>query len=255
MGGRLKGKVCVITGTGGAIGRASAVAFAREGGLVIGCDVNAESAEETLEMVRIWGGEMISLHPLNLVEKAECSRLVEGALDAFGRIDVLFNNAGNFHHGWISDHDDSFWFQTIDEELNIVFNLCRAAWEELGNSSGTIINMASTSGHTTFKMLPGIAHSAAKGGVIALTRHLALEGRTHGIRANSISPGVIGTPTVLARAETDPEWSLAMRSRMMRQRFGTPEEIAAVAVFLASDDSSFINATDIVADDGLLSWG
>lgn len=254
-GDRLAGKVCIITGTGGGIGRASALAFTRQGAIVIGCDKNADSARETLEMVRREGGEMLSLEPLDLFDRAECTRLVDTAMERFGRIDVLFNNAGHLHPGWIDEPRDDFWFRTIDEELHIVFLLCRAAWSALSESSGTIINMASTAGHTTFRMLPGIAHSAAKGAVLALTRHLAMEGRDKGIRANSISPGVVGSPGVLAQAAANPEWDKSMRSRMMRGNYARPEEIANVAVFLASDESSFINGSDIVADDGVLGWG
>ena len=252
---RLKEKICIITGTGGGIGRASALAFARQGAKVVGCDKNAEAAKETLELVCQTGGEMISLAPLNLFDRAECRRLVDTALQKFGRIDVLFNNAGHFHHGWIDDPEDDFWFRTIDEELHITFMLCRAAWSALSTSTGTILNMASTAGHTTYRVLPGIAHSAAKGGILALTRHLAMEGREKGIRANSISPGVVGSPTVLAKAEADPEWDRIMRSRMLRGQYARPEEIANVAVFLASDESSFVNGSDLVVDDGLLCWG
>ena len=254
MGDRLKEKVCLITGTGGAIGRASALAFAGEGARVVGCDKASRDAQETLDEVLASGGDMISLHPVDLAEAGECERLVEQLLSHYDRLDVLFNNAAHFHHGWITDSSEDFWFRTIDEELHIVFRLCRAAWGPLRSSRGTIVNMGSTAGHTTFRHLPGIAHSAAKGGVIAMTRHLALEGRHDGIRANSISPGVIGTPAVLAQAR-DTVWDESMRGRIMRGSYGTPEEIAAVALFLASDESAFINAADIVADGGMLSWG
>jgi NAD(P)-dependent dehydrogenase (short-subunit alcohol dehydrogenase family) len=254
MAGRLEGKVCMITGTGGGIGRASALAFAREGARVIGCDSNSSAAQRTLEEVLAANGEMISMHPCGLFDKGNCEALVTTALEHFGRLDVVFNNAGRLYPGWMSDPSDEFWFRTIDEELHIVFMLCKAAWAALCESSGNIINMASNVGHTTFRMFPAIAHTSAKGAIIAMTRHLAMEGRQHGIRANSISPGVIGTPAVLAQAQVR-EWDAAMRGRMMRGRYGRPEEVAAVAVFLASDESSFINAADIVVDDGLTAWG
>lgn len=254
MSGRLNGKVCIITGTGGAIGAASARAFARAGARVIGCDTNAEGAQHTLDTVLAAGGDMISVHPCDLLDRERCHAVVAAAIGRFGQLDVLFNNAGRLHHGWMSDSADDFWFRTIDEELHIVFLLCRAAWSELCKSGGSIINMASTAGHTTYRKLPGIAHSAAKGAIIGMTRHLAMEGRTHNVRANSISPGVIGSPAVLEQAK-NPDWDAAFRGRMMRGRYGTPDEVAAVAVFLASDESSFVNAADIVVDDGVTAWG
>ncbi|MBB1632488.1 MULTISPECIES: SDR family NAD(P)-dependent oxidoreductase [Cupriavidus] len=250
---RLEDKVCVITGTGGAIGAASALAFAREGALVVGCDLVPESARSTATRVRSTGGTMVSLEPCDLSSAIDCTRLIEFALVEFGRIDVLFNNASKPHYGWMTDHSDEHWYKTIDHELHNVYLLCKAAWPSLRVSGGNVINMGSISGWIGLPALPGIAHSAAKAGVIGLTRHLAMEGREARIRANSISPGVIGTPAVLARAE-DPEWAAAMTQRIMGGRFGTPEEVAAVALFLASAESSFVNGTDIRVDGGTLAW-
>jgi NAD(P)-dependent dehydrogenase (short-subunit alcohol dehydrogenase family) len=253
MGGRLTGKVCIITGTGGAIGSASALAFAREGALVVGCDLRAAPSLETAKEVRAAGGQMDSLEPCDLTRPQEYARLIAFACQRFGRIDVLFNNASKARYGWIHEADDEHWYTTIEHELHIVYLLCKAAWSALCDSRGAIINMASISGWTTLPALAGIAHSTAKGGILAMTRHLAMEGRKVGIRANSISPGVIATPSVLARAR-DPEWDAAMRGKIMRGSYGTPEEVAAVAVFLAANESSFVNATDIRVDGGMTAW-
>lgn len=253
MNGRLAGKVCLITGTSGAIGRASALAFAREGAIVVGCDLEVDGSSATIDMVKEAGQSMIALTPCDLAVRVDCDRAVTMAIEQYGRIDVLFNNAGRPFHGWMESVGDEHWFKTIDSELHSVFLMCKAAWRALAASSGTIINMGSASAWTTFPALPGVAHSAAKSGVVAMTRHLAMEGRHHGIRANSISPGTIATPAVQAKA-LDTEWAQQMKQRIMRGSFGTPAEVSAVAVFLASDESSFVNATDIRVDGGTLAW-
>lgn len=253
MSGRLHGKVCVVTGTGGAIGRASALAFAKEGAMVFGCDIQESSSKETVALVRKSGGDMLSVEPCDLSRAADCARVAAEVEKKFGRIDVLFNNASKPSYGWMDEPDDAYWWKTIDHELHNVYLMCKAAWPALTKSGGNIINMASVSGWIGLPALPGVAHSAAKSGVHAMTRHLAMEGRTAGVRANSISPGVIGTPSVLARAR-DPQWNEMMLSKIMRGTYGTPEEIAAVAVFLASEESAFINGADIRVDGGMTAW-
>lgn len=251
--GRLDGKVCLITGTGGAIGSASALAFAREGALIVGCDLDAASADATAERVRAAGGNMVSLAPCDLSVPKDCARLVDLALSHHGRIDVLFNNAGRPTYGAIDSPDDTHWYATIQHELHLVYLLTKAAWPALSVRGGAIVNMASVAGWTGLPALDGLAHSTVKAGILAMTRHLAMEGRHHDIRVNSISPGVIGTPSALRRAE-DPAWDAAMRGKIMRGRYGTPEEIAAVALFLASDESGFVNGADIRADGGMSAW-
>lgn len=253
MAGRLDGKVCVITGTGGAIGRASALAFAREGATVIGCDLQETAANESATEVRALGFEMHSMQPCDLTSASDCHRLVEFALSKAGRIDVLFNNASRPFYGALTEKDDSHWFNTVDHELHNVYLMCKAAWPALTESSGTIINMASVAGWIALPALAGLAHSTAKSGILGMTRHLAIEGRTSNIRANSISPGVIATPAVRARA-LDEQWNAAMVSKILRGQFGKPEEIAAVALFLASDESAFVNGADIRADGGMSAW-
>jgi NAD(P)-dependent dehydrogenase (short-subunit alcohol dehydrogenase family) len=251
--GRLAGKVCIITGTGGSMGRSAALMFAREGAKVVGCDVNPESAEAVLQEVRDAGGDMASLHPCDLTDKSACGALVQLALDCYGRIDVLYNNAAMAYFGWIEELSDELWGKTLNEEVNLVWLLTKAAWPHLKETSGAIVNTASVSGHQTFRALPGIAHSTAKGAILAMTRHLALEGRHSGIRANSISPGVILTKQTEPLLN-DPEWSSTMLGNIMLGRLGNPEEVAAVALFLASDEASYVTGADILVDGGVTIW-
>ena len=247
---RLSGKVCVITGTGGSIGRAAAVAFAREGALVVGCDLNVDAAEATVEMVRGQGGTMVSLQPCQITKPADCQALVDFAVRTFGRIDVLFNNAAMAYFNWLEDITDEEWNRDLREEVDLVFFLTRAAWPHLKASHGVVVNTASLNAVMSFKTLGSLAHTTAKAGIIGMTRQLAMEGREHGIRANSISPGLIETNQTREQLK-DRKWASAMLGKTLLGRLGRPEEVANVALFLASDDSSYITGVDIVVDGGM----
>jgi NAD(P)-dependent dehydrogenase (short-subunit alcohol dehydrogenase family) len=250
---RLAGKICLVTGTGGAVGRAIALRFANEGACVVGCDIAPISAQETLDAVLAAGGTMTSHHPCDLTDATQCAALVEHAVKNHHRIDVLVNNAGRVHFNWIEELTDEQWTETIAGELSQVFRVTKAAWPELVKRGGSIINIASLAGWIVFEVLGGLAHAASKGGVIAMTRQLAMEGRNHGIRANSLSPGPLETPTTKQMFQ-DPNWGGPMLSKIMRGTPGRPEEVAAVALFLASDESSFVNAADIIVDGGASAW-
>jgi NAD(P)-dependent dehydrogenase (short-subunit alcohol dehydrogenase family) len=251
---RLKDKVCIITGTGGGMGRAAAIMFAKEGARVVGCDINADNAQATLDTVRSAGGRMVSLHPCDMSVRADVDRLMDFALSSYGRIDVLYNNASMAYFAWLPDMTYDMWSRTLREELDVVFHGCQAVFPHMIKAGGgSIINVGSTSGKIGYEVLPGLAHTAAKGGVIAMSKQIAMEGGKHGIRCNTLSPGLVLTNQTRAFIDM-PEWFAPMKAKLMLGRVGLPEDIAPLAVYLASDESTWVTGADFAIDGGTTAW-
>jgi NAD(P)-dependent dehydrogenase (short-subunit alcohol dehydrogenase family) len=246
-------KVCVITGTSGSVGREAALLFAGEGASVVGCGMEVGAAEHTVEMVRCEGGSIVSMQPCDLTDPANSRALVDLALRTYGRIDVLVNNAAAASFNWLEDISDEEWDRDRRQEVDLVFYLTRAAWPHLKDSRGVVVNMASLNATLSFKVLPSLAHTTSKAGIIGMTRQLAMEGREFGIRANSISPGLIETNQTQEQLR-DPEWAGYMLGKTLLGRLGNAAEVANVVLFLASDLSSYVTGIDVVVDGGMKVW-
>jgi meso-butanediol dehydrogenase / (S,S)-butanediol dehydrogenase / diacetyl reductase len=250
--GRLAGKVAVITGTGGGQGRAAALAFAREGATVVGCGRNQGNAERTVNLVHAAGGEMTSTAPLDLCDDDAVRSWIDRVAAEFGGIDILYNNAGEPRFGAPNEMSLEDWHFTVRHELDLVFHTCRAAWSHLAARHGaSIVNVASIAGIVGVRDQPQTAHAATKMGVIGMTRQLAAEGARVGIRANVVSPGLIDTPATadfIAMGDDGPLGDFM--DRLPLGRPGRAEEVVNAALFLASDEASYITGVNLVVDGG-----
>jgi NAD(P)-dependent dehydrogenase (short-subunit alcohol dehydrogenase family) len=253
---RLQGKVAVVTGIGSGIGRACALLFAAQGARVVGCDIDAEAADRTVEDARSRGFVLDSLHPCDLTDPAGAARVVEFARERHGGVDVLVNAAAYGAFAWLEEMDyETQWRRTLTGELDIVFLLCQAAWPVLiARGGGSVINFASANAAVALEGSPALAHCAGKGGVLAMTRQLAMEGGPHGIRVNSISPALVETAATRAHMQAQPEFPERALGKMMIRRVGQPEDVAWCALFLASDEASWGTAADFPVDGGATAW-
>lgn len=248
---RLKGKVALITGTGGGQGRVAALRFAREGAIVVGCDVDAASHAETARLLAADGFELHGTAPIDLGDHEQARAWVDGAAERFGRLDILYNNASAARFGPVGEFSIEDWHYTIRNELDLIFFTTKYAWKHLAANGGVVINIASTAAWGGSKVAGISAHSAAKGAVVSFTRQLAVEGAPLGIRAVSISPGFVKTPGTAAFVE-DPVMRRALLDGVLQDRPGEPEEVVSLALYVASDEAAFMTGSDLVIDGGLL---
>lgn len=248
----LQGKVALISGTAGGMGAAAALEFAAQGAAVVGSDLDAEGAEETTRRVRAAGGTMITTAPVDLTSEADAERWVSDAVAAFGGVDILYNNASVARVGPWDELTLEGWRFAIGHELDIVFICTKATWPELAaRGGGVVINVASVAAKLGATFVHQHAHGAAKGGVLAFTKHLVVSGAPHRIRAVSISPGMILTPATRPVVESPGGPGETLRAGIPSGRFGEPEEVARLAAFLASDAAAYINGADIAIDGGV----
>jgi NAD(P)-dependent dehydrogenase (short-subunit alcohol dehydrogenase family) len=251
MSGRLQDKVALITGAGSGIGRETSLLFAAEGARVLAVDLDAAAAEETVEKVRAAGGEAMG-HRADVSLADDSAAMVAAAEEAFGRLDVMFNNAGIMH----SDDDDAVstdlevWDLTMDINAKGVFLGCKYGIPALRRAGGgSIINTASfvaLLGAAT----PQVAYTASKGAVLAMTRELAVVHARENIRVNALCPGPLRTELLMKFLDTD-EKKQRRLVHIPMGRFGEAAEMAKAALWLASDESSYVTGAEFVVDGGI----
>jgi len=248
---RLEGKVALITGTASGQGRAAAIRFAQEGALVVGCDLSEQASQETVSLVETAGDTMTAMAPVDLSDPEQAREWVETAAAVHGRIDVVYNNASGPRFGRVPDLSVEDWQAGMHNELDLVFYVTKFAWRYLAKQGGVIISTGSTSAHLATPGVGMAAHCAAKGGVVALSRVFATDGAPDGIRAVTISPGPIRTPELERNFLSKvPGAEQMVLSRLLADRIGTPEDVAGLAVFVASDDAAWLTGADIILDGG-----
>lgn len=248
---RLENKVALITGAGSGIGRESALLFAREGARVVVADVNDVGGEETVHMVRDAGGEAVFVHA-DVSKASDAQRMIQVAEETSGKLNVLFNNAGVFHadDGSVLDTSEEIWDFVISVNLKGVFLGCKYGIPALLRAGGgSIINTASFVA-LIGAAVPQIAYTASKGGVLSMTREIAVEFARQNVRANALCPGPVDTP-LLAPLLADPAARQRRLVHIPSGRLAQASEIARAALFLASDESSYVNGATFVVDGGI----
>jgi len=247
--GRLEGKAAVVTGGGRGIGRAICVAFAREGAdVIVNYASKDQPAQEVVEMVKQIGKKAVAVKG-NVAVKADAERIIQTAVDNFGKIDILVNNAGVSKPNMLYKMTDEQWDEVVDIHLKGPFLCIQAASKYMmQQKSGKIINVTSAAGLWGTK--GQINYSSAKGGIVALTKSAARELGSYGITVNAVQPGYVSTE-MTEKIRTDPKLKEVYTGRILLGRFAEPEEVVPTFVFLASDESNYITGQIFCVDGGL----
>jgi len=244
---RLARKTALITGAGSGLGREAALLFAKEGAQVVVTDINEEYLGQTLKMITDSGGQAVG-KTMNISDSLQVEEAIKVAVERFGKLDILYNNAGVWlerEDGPIAKLEDRIWDRTINTNLRGMYLCCKHAIPEMIKAGGgAIISTASVAGLMGVK---SSAYSASKGGMISLSRTIAVTYAKRNIRSNVICPGYIDTPI----ATTDPKVLEAYRVAIPLKRGGKPIEVAYMALYLASDEASFVTGGTFVVDGGL----
>lgn len=244
---KLQDKVCIVTGGSRGLGFAIAIKFAQEGARVAICDVNEESLNKAVEEIKKINSEVMGFK-VDVTNKEDIENMVKAIIDKYGRVDVLVNNAGILMDAQLHKMTDEQFDKVIDVNLKGVFLCTRAVVDIMrAQESGSIINLSSLAG--VYGNFGQTNYAATKAGIVGFTKTWAKELGRKGIRANAIAPGLIDTPLM----RTLPEKIQGKMAKMIPlQRFGKPEEIANVAAFLASDESSYVNGVTIEVSGGAI---
>jgi len=248
---RLKDKVAIITGGGSGFGEVTGRLFAHEGAAVMLADINGAAAAEVAASINAEGGRAIWAQT-DVTSGASAEAMVRATLNNFGRVDILFNNAGIEGFGTVIESDETTWDRIFAVHVRGAFLCSKYAVQSMidGERGGVVINVSSVAGLVGLQHMS--AYSAAKGAIIVLTRAMAADFAPHGIRVNCIAPGTAMTPLGKRLIENDTPERLAQRlSRYPMNRFAEPLEIARSVLYLASDDSSYTTGTCLVIDGGL----
>ena len=247
---RFNGKRVLVTGAASGIGRSTALRLADEGASVVAVDVNADALDEVADESSGLTGSIVA-RPGDVSSEEGVRAIVSGAVDTLGSLDVVVNVAGVLSFGHSHELTLEEWNRLITINLTGTFLMCRASLPHLLASRGNIVNIASTAAHAGQPW--ALAYSASKGGVLAMTRELAVEYAKAGLRCNSVSPGAIDTPITASFSVPEGANAKLINRVMPLGDFGTPEQIAATIAYVASDEAAHMNGADIRVDGATLS--